>query len=90
MQTFKQAQVHLLGFFKEAGWTIKTGLKVPHVTSPNGKVRVWFKAQSLHGNDCGTEPKFGNTHSWVSDIRDREHDDINQFMRFIDFCANQE
>ena len=90
MQTFKQAHSHILSFFKEAGWTIKTGLKVPHVTSPDCKIRVWLKTQSLHGNDKGTEPKFENTHSWVSDIRDHEHDDLNTFMRFIDFCANQE
>jgi len=90
MKTFAQARFQLFDFLTDSGWTLKSNLKVPHATSPDGKTRIWFKAQSIHGNDKGTELKFENTHSWVSDIRDREHDTIEQFMRFIEFCRNQE
>ena len=90
MATFKQVKEVLFGFLKESGWTLKLDLKVPHATSPDGRTRVWFKAQSIYGNDKGTALRLENAHSWVSDIRDRKEDDMHIFMRFIEFCRNQE
>lgn len=48
-ETFKAAHDRL---FQElhsyCGWTLSSPyLKVRHATSPNGKVRIWFKAQAL-------------------------------------------
>lgn len=41
----------LQSLFKELvarGWTLRTGLKTPHATSPDGRLRLWFHPQSIH------------------------------------------
>lgn len=47
-KTFEQARQ---GIFVEAlrrRYTLKTGLKTPHATSPSGNFRLWFKPQVVH------------------------------------------
>ena len=68
---FSDHRKNLLDGLRAKGWTVADGLKVPHATSPNGEARVWFKTQSVHLNDTGTDPRsFANTHSLTSDIRE--------------------
>lgn len=46
--TFQQAHAKLLSDLQAKGWSVKTALKVPHATSPNGQVRFWFHPQSIY------------------------------------------
>ena len=48
LPTFKVARQNILGELQRSGWTVRAGLKVPHATSPSGRVRLWFKPQSVH------------------------------------------
>lgn len=45
--TFKQASQQLMVGLQQAGWSVSPQLKIPHATSPDGKVRIWFKPQAL-------------------------------------------
>lgn len=65
--TFAEARIALMNALRAAGWTVQSGLKVPHATSPGGgHVRLWFKPQAIYAA-VGTD--FGSAHSWSSDIR---------------------
>ena len=52
LPTYKAKQAILLNNLEARGWTVQRGLKVPHATAPDfmgmRRVRVWFKAQSIH------------------------------------------
>jgi hypothetical protein len=37
----------LLAGLESEGWKVKKDLKVPHATSPNGDIRLWFKPQAI-------------------------------------------
>jgi hypothetical protein len=70
MKTFLRARLEYLQDLEANGWKVNKFLKVPHATSPDGKIRLWFKAQAVYVNDPGTDPsKFENTHSTWIDIR---------------------
>ncbi len=30
------------------GWTVKAGLRVPHATSPDGRLRLWFRKPTVY------------------------------------------
>lgn len=49
-ETFATARIRLLRSLRDNhGWKASdVNLKVLHVTSPDGHVRLWFKAQAVH------------------------------------------
>jgi hypothetical protein len=63
--TFLQARAAILDALRQQGWDVKTygprgELKVPHATSSDGDLRLWFKPQAVHytrrdahGHDMG-------------------------------------
>lgn len=58
-RTHQEAQANHLKNLATAGWNVKTGLKIPHATSPDGKQRLWFKPQAIHHTEIGSaEKKF--------------------------------
>jgi len=52
--TFTQAREQVLAYLAGRGWKVATRdqngrpLKVPHATSPDGWLRLWFKSQAVH------------------------------------------
>lgn len=62
-----------LRYLREKGWVMSNpGLKVPYTTSPDGRIRLWFKPQSVHLSQLDAEhPRhaLGNAHSLFIDIR---------------------
>jgi hypothetical protein len=58
METFKASHARLLLELMQRGWHVKPGLKVPHATSPDGNIRLWFKAQAVYMS-------VGNAHSFA-------------------------
>jgi len=48
MRTFEQARAGALQALRSAGWVVKDNLKVPHATSPDGRLRLWFRSQAVH------------------------------------------
>ena len=68
--TFGEARAAILARLRADGWTVKTDLKVPHATSPDGQTRLWFKPESVYANDKGAGiGDIGGAHSLVSDTR---------------------
>jgi hypothetical protein len=86
--TFKEAREKVFGFLKKRGWKIQESLSVPHATSPDGKVRLWFKAQAVYAvhEDRGAEGsnplQFKDSHSMSSDLRDNT--DEAKFMSLVE------
>ena len=68
-RTFDQARAELFEHLAAQGWDVRATLKVPWAASPNGRVRLWFKAQSVHYTE-GNAHSAGNAHSTGLDIRD--------------------
>lgn len=47
--TYVEAQDAILAELRRAGWTLSAReLKIPHATSPNGTLRLWFKPRAVH------------------------------------------
>lgn len=71
-RTFDQARREILAALRAAGWAVKDGLKVQHATSPDGELRLWFKAQAVHSTE-GSYHEFGNARNfggYTFDIRE--------------------
>jgi hypothetical protein len=68
--TYPKARVAILDFLKKKGWAVKSGLKIPHATSPSKNLRLWFKKQAVHFTS-GPPHRFGDarTVSYDLDIR---------------------
>lgn len=52
-ETFSQARDRILDTLAKRGWSVvrwgpSGTLKVPHATDPSGRLRLWFKAQSVY------------------------------------------
>ncbi len=76
--TFKAAKQAVMDHLEKQGWTVKRGLKVPHATSPDGDVKLWFKAQAIHHSHPSAG--FGAARSVhfeaMPDIRDMSPEDF--------------
>lgn len=77
--TFEQARQALYEHLRSVGWEVVTTdrrtlrfMKVPHATSPDGRVRIWFKPQAVWVS-CTTlhRPRhdMGDARSLWMDIR---------------------
>lgn len=62
-RTFPQARAEIFAALRDAGWSVKSDLKVPHATSPDGSLRLWFKAQAVHATE-GDRHNFGNARTF--------------------------
>ncbi len=71
--TFAEAKTIILEDLRRKGWSVVTfargrTLKVPHATSPNGRKRYWFKAQSIYSTEGSND--MGDARSEHADMRD--------------------
>lgn len=46
-ETFPAARARILRELESMGWTVSAHLKIPHATSPDGLLRLWFKPQAV-------------------------------------------
>jgi hypothetical protein len=67
-RTFAQSHDEILDYLASRGWSVKKSLKVPHATSPDGRVRLWFKSQAVYFTN-GTHHELGNARSIFVDTR---------------------
>lgn len=67
--TFQAAKAAILAYLQQQGWKVNPHLKVPHATSPDGELRLWFKAQAVYYS-WGDKHTLGDARSLHSDIRD--------------------
>lgn len=61
MPTYPQAQAAIFSHLTSQKWTVNSKLKIPHATSPDGKLRLWFKPQAVHYT---YDPAFRPTHTF--------------------------
>lgn len=87
--TFKEARAKVFEFLKKRGWKVADSLSVPHATSPDGKVRLWFKAQAVYAvNAKFVEERqynplqFKDSHSMITDLREAADED--KFMKIVE------
>lgn len=71
--TFAQAKARLLNELMGLGWDVSPQLKIPHATSPDRRIRLWFKPQAVWytGSSFGGHHDFSNarTISYSLDTR---------------------
>lgn len=67
-KTFDEAKKEIMDHLKKEGWDVAPNLKVPHATSPDGEIRVWFKSQAVYMSQ-GKGHSLGGARSMHSDIR---------------------
>lgn len=80
-KTYGDAQKGIIGHLEKKGWKVKTGLKVPYATSPDGETRLWFKSQAVYF----TQGKFhdfknARTMSYDLDIRKMEPEEFETYV----------
>lgn len=78
-KTYAKAQLEIMDELTRQGWSVVKGLKVPHATSPDGRDRLWFKAQAIYhgkGTNMGAarslwlgDIRFGTAREWVEQIK---------------------
>ena len=68
-RTFAKARQEILTDLAAHGWPGEPGLKIPHYTSPDGQLRLWFKPQAV----WVTTAKPGERHVF-SDARTLSYD----------------
>lgn len=74
LPTFAKARAAILDELEAMGWDLKRDLKVPHATSPDGELRLWFKPQAVWftqslGSYQRHDFKNARTIDYVHDIR---------------------
>lgn len=82
--TFEKARQGIFAVLRNRGWSLKTDLKMPHATSPNGNIRLWFKPQAVHYTE-------GNRHNG-NDARAISYElDIRKIdpSKFIDWVSSR-
>lgn len=80
--TFEKARAEVWGFFDKEGWqTSNPGLKVPHITSPDGNTRLWFKPQAVYYT-VGKHD-LGSARSLHIDIRDSSPEQIMKSLQRV-------
>jgi len=69
--TFQAAKNAVMANPEGQGWRVSGALKVPHATSPDGVVRLWFKPQAVWASvdQQGRSHTLGEARSVHSDIR---------------------
>jgi len=69
--TFQAAKNAVMAYLEGQGWRVSGALKVPHATSPDGVVRLWFKPQAVWASvdQQGRSHTLGEARSVHSDIR---------------------
>ena len=80
-RTYEVVLSMIAGYLASLGWTVKAGLKVPHVTNPSGTIRLWFKKQSIYYSLGSEISNMGSAHSlWIPDtIRGMNDQELNAF-----------
>jgi lambda repressor-like predicted transcriptional regulator len=83
-RTYAEARDDIWAALQRAGWSMSLpSLKLPHATSPNGKLRLWFKPQSVHATmSAAGRHEAGNARaiSYDLDIRTMSP---SEFLSFI-------
>jgi hypothetical protein len=78
-KTFPEARAEMLDGLAKKGWKVKGELKIPHATSPDGDVRLWFKTQAVYFSlGKGHDFKNARTLSYDLDIRKMSPEDLEK------------
>ena len=76
--TFLQARANIEDALERHGWSLTRGLKIPHATSPNGRLRFWFKPQAVYYTTISgsrvDRHQYGNARTLEYDFDIREQD----------------
>lgn len=67
--TYEAARRAALDGLRAQGWTVRGELKTPHATTPDGELRLWFKARSVYLS-IGAPHRFGFARSMHVDLRE--------------------
>lgn len=90
-KTYQQAQADIMKALKANGWELSGNLAVPHATSPDGKVRFWFKAQAIYFSYGPDMKRFGEARSVpIGDYRNESTDSMVKYLeRFAQNMAKK-
>lgn len=81
--TYAVAKNNVLDYLAQQGWEVKKDLKIPHATSPDWTVRLWFKSQAIYFSNGKHD--MSNASSLHSDIRKMTPEEfVSDAMSFAD------
>ena len=80
-KTYAQAQADILTYLTQNKWSVKSGLKIPYATSPDGQLRLWFKTQSVYFT-TGDKHQYADarTVDYSHDIRKMDGPSFEKYM----------
>ena len=86
-ETYQQAKVRLLRELASQGWGTSPHLKIPHATSPNQEIRVWFKPQALYFTLIQGEKRhhFGDARSIHVDFRGMTMEQLTETIQKLQY-----
>jgi hypothetical protein len=82
--TYEEKMGEFMEALKKEGWSVKTShnlkaLKIPHATSPDGKMRLWFKARAVHYGPASSD--IGDAHTLT--YEDLKGYSVSAFMKLV-------
>lgn len=85
MKTFKKAREEILAHLGQFGWDVKSfnmqtmkAMKVPHATSPDKSIRLWFHQQAVWVGDSAASSR-----SLHMDIRLHSPEELVEMARAL-------
>lgn len=81
--TYESARQSLFEHLRKGGWKVVDQLKIPHVTSPDGRFRAWFKTQATYYtvvNPSIQKHDFKDARSLHVDLRQMSFADFEKEM----------
>lgn len=82
--TFAEAKAAMCTYLANTGWKLSDpNLKIPHATSPDGRVRIWCKPQALWVSNGPPHTLAGALSTWT-DVRD--HSPQETVRRVLDYA----
>lgn len=82
-RTYAMAKKEMLDAFQKAGWRVAAGLKIPHATSRDMTLKLWFRPQAIYvTKDSRGKHKAGNARSLH--LPDLRKIDPERFVKYIE------
>mgnify|MGYP001567904655 CR=1 FL=1 len=82
-RTHSDARAEILAGLAARKWSVKPALKVPHATSPDEEVRLWFKPQAVYFTTGRGQHDFdrARTISYDLDLRTMTVEEVVEVAR---------
>jgi len=90
-KTYAEAKTAVMDYLKSKGWKLSDPkLKVPHATSPDGKIRFWFKTQAVYFTSGGSPHNLNGARTVSYDTNEIKKMTPQQYVEDAEAFARRE